>query len=168
MQSLISNSDCTQRNRLHAENGELVANAVRHVRNNSSRACQYDIAELEQIGHVALLEAAERNRDDVTFKGYAWTCVVGTIRRFVAKMHMGTNHRELEVEGVQVRVLTNISQMGHLERLIPPSGGNAHWVRDAVGKPPLAVCSMFASAGYAGSSRAQSLRLLRRVSGMMP
>ncbi len=142
-------------------------NAVRYVRSHSSRARQHDVAELEQVAHVALLEAAARNDNDLTLKAFAWAHIVGELRCFVARMQLGANHRTLENAGIAVSVITNVSQVGHLERLTPPTGGDSHWVRDTVGHPPRSVCAMFASAGYTVSSRAQQRRLMRRISGMV-
>lgn len=163
----LSNSDCTQRNALHETCSDLVTEAVRHVRRSCSRAHQHDFAELEQIGHIALLEAASRNRDDATFRAFAWKGITGQIRRFVAQMQLGHDHRRLEKSGIHVSVITNISQWGDFERLTPPAGGNAHWVRDTVDHPPSSVCAMFLSAGYSVSGRPQERRLMRRLSRMV-
>lgn len=167
MQLHVSNSDCTQRNALHDACKDVVADAVRHVRCHSYRARQHDVAELEQVGHVALLDAASRNKDETTFRAFAWKAVTGQIRRFVARMQLGPNHRTLESAGIRVSVITNVSQMGHLTPLTPPTGGDAHWVRDTVNHPPRSIVAMFASAGYAVSGPAQRKRLIRHVSEMV-
>lgn len=141
--------------------------AVHHIRRRSPRARQHDVAELEQIGHLALLEAAARNDNDATFRAFAWAAITGQIHRFVAEMQLGHDHRRLEKSGIHVSVITNISQWGDFERLTPPAGGNAHWVRDTVDHPPRSVCAMFLSAGYSVSGRAQQRRLVRRLSRMV-
>lgn len=167
MQLHVSNSDCTQRDALHDACKDLLHEAVRHVRRHSYRAQQHDFAELVQVGHVALLEAASRNKNDATFKSFAWVAITGQIHRFVARMQLGPNHRTLEAEGVRASVITNVSQMGHLAPLTPPTGGDSHWVRDTVDHPPRSIVAMFASAGYAVSGAAQRKRLIRHVSEMV-
>ena len=125
------------------------------------------MAELEQVGHVALLEAAARNTNTDTFGAFAWAHVTGKLRRFVARMQLGSNHQTLEAAGIRVSMITNVSQIDHLRKTTPPTGGDSHWVRDTVGHPPRSVNAMFASAGYAISSDAQQQRLMRRLAGMV-
>lgn len=167
MQRQVSHLDCTERDALHEAHRDLVPDAVSYVRHRSSRARQHDVAELEQVGHVALLEAAARNQNLTTFRAFAWTAVTGQIRRFVARMQLGPGHRMLEGAGIRASFVTNVSQLEHLQRLTPPTGGDSHWVRDTVDHPPRSVCAMFASAGYTISNRAQQQRLMRRVSRMV-
>ncbi len=163
-----SNTD--ERDALVTQHLGLLSQCVRIVRHQSKRAQGTPPGDLAQAGAVALLEVADRDvafGEISSFSAYARTPLLRAMHRHVAEWHHGGGYWNHPPTTFTVRTNTQ-SQIDNAEPMVMSPLGNAHWVRDAINKPPRSVHAMFASAGYSISGRNQMVALRRRLEKMAP
>lgn len=160
-------SSLSVRNRVAEIHDGLVTEAVQYVRRQSVLAARFDPDDLRQVGRVALLEALDRAADMTTFPGFAALRIRGAIRNHVQKWNRGTNYSRLQRDGITPLTITNVSCFDEYKDLVPPTGGDSYWVRDAVGHPPRSMCAIFSTHGFPVSTNALRQRVARHVRQMV-